>query len=248
MPSLLSGAAGMTFEKGTSEVYGKQVYEHYLAIDATIDVTARNKPSILRGWVEQWAEAVRQGAGCDLEPNELVSPLTEPLKQQPSYEVCGYFFRPDRHEGDTAALVKHMQAQGVHVYTLDTNVNAAGVREFGTGTSGVQTLPQGTLYMPMNQPLKHWIQAVMGEDPFEPIEFFYDVATWSYPMHRGLAGSGFLTSQLPPGTTMTEIGDPGLGSVAGGRQAGARVRDGLDAGAGAGLRAARQGRRRGEGA
>ena len=52
--------------------------------------------------------------------------------------------------------------------------------------------------MPMNQPLKHWIQAVMGEDPFEPIEFFYDVAAWSYPLHRGLAGSGFLTSQLPP--------------------------------------------------
>ena len=44
VPSLLSGAAGMTFEKGTSEVYGKQVYEHYLAINATIDVTAQNKP------------------------------------------------------------------------------------------------------------------------------------------------------------------------------------------------------------
>jgi hypothetical protein len=213
VPSLLSGAAGMTFEKGTSEVYGKQVYEHYLAINATIDVTAQNKPSILRGWVEQWAEAVRQGEQCDLEPNELVSPLTEPLKQQPSYDVCGYFFRADRHEGDTVALIKHMQAQGVHVYTLDTNVNTAGVREFGTGTSGVQTLPQGTLYIPMNQPLKHWIQAVFGEDPFEPIEFFYDVATWSYPMHRGLAGSGFLTSQLPPGTLMTEIDDPALGGV-----------------------------------
>ena len=101
--------------------------------------------------------------------------------------------------------------------------------------------------MPMNQPLKHWIQAVMGEDPFEPIEFFYDVATWSYPLHRGLAGYGFLTSQLPPGTLMTEIGDPALGTRRR-RQAGARLRDGLDAGAGAGLRAARQGRRGREGA
>jgi len=163
VPSLLSGAAGMTFEKGTSELYGKQVYEHYLAINATIDVTAQNKPSILHDWVEQWAEAVRQGEQCKLEPNELVSPLTEPLKQQPSYDVCGYFFRPDRHEGDTASLLKHMQAQGVHVYKFDTNVATAGVREFGTGTSGVQTLPQGTLYVPLDQPLKHWIQAVFGE-------------------------------------------------------------------------------------
>ena len=62
VPSLLSGAAGMTFEKGTSELYAKQVYEHYLAIDSTIDVTARNKPAVLEGWVEQWADAVRQGA------------------------------------------------------------------------------------------------------------------------------------------------------------------------------------------
>jgi hypothetical protein len=215
VPSLLSGAAGMTFEKGTSEVYGKQVYEHYLAIDATIDVTARNKPAILTGWVRQWAEAVRQGEGCDLEPNELVSPLTEPLKQQPAYEVCGYFFRPDRHEGDMAALVRHMQAQGVHVYRFQHDVNTNGVREYGTGVSNTEVLPKGTLYMPMSQPLKHWIQAVMGEDPFEPIEFFYDVATWSYPMHRGLAGSGFLTSQLPPGVVMTEIGDPALGTLTG---------------------------------
>ncbi len=214
VPSLLSGAAGMTFEKGTSEVYAKQVYEHYLAIESTVDVTARNKPAILRGWVEQWDEAVRQGESCKLEQNELVSPLTVPLKQQPAYDVCGYFFRPDRHEGDAAALVKHMQAQGVHVYRLDTDVNTNGVREYGTGTSSTAVLPKGTLYMPLDQPLKHWIQAVMGEDPFEPIEFFYDVASWSYPMHRGLAGDGFLTSQLPPGTLMTEIGDPAFGTVA----------------------------------
>ena len=37
------GAAGMTYEKGTSEVYGKQVYDHYLAIDTTINVTSRRQ-------------------------------------------------------------------------------------------------------------------------------------------------------------------------------------------------------------
>ena len=31
------GAAGMTYEKGNSEVYGKQVYDHYLAMDKTIN-------------------------------------------------------------------------------------------------------------------------------------------------------------------------------------------------------------------
>ena len=213
VPSLLSGAAGMTFEKGTSELYGKQVYEHYVAIDETINVTVRNKAAVLTGWVKQWAEAVRQGANCFLEPNELVSPLVEAIRRQPDYNVCGYFFRPDRHEGDAAALIRHMQNQGVHVYRFEHDVNTNGVREFGQDGPSTTVLPKGTLYMPLNQPLKHWIQSVMGEDPFEPLEFFYDVATWSYPLHRGLAGDGFLTSQLPPGVQMTEIGDPGLGTV-----------------------------------
>ena len=43
------------------------------------------------------------------------------------------------------------------------------------GRSPMQ-LPAGTLYIPMDQPLKHWIQAVLGEDPYQPLNLFYDVA------------------------------------------------------------------------
>ena len=35
VPSLIMGAAGMTYEKGNDEAYSKQVYDHYLAIDTT---------------------------------------------------------------------------------------------------------------------------------------------------------------------------------------------------------------------
>ena len=47
----------------------------------------------------------------------------------------------------------------------------------------------------MAQPQKHWIQAVLGEEPFVPFPYFYDVATWSYSLLRGLAGNGVLTQQ-----------------------------------------------------
>ncbi len=57
------------------------------------------------------------------------------------------------------------------------------------------TLPAGTLWIPMAQPQKHWIQAVLGEEPFVPFPYFYDVATWSYSLLRGLAGNGVLTKQ-----------------------------------------------------
>ena len=46
VPSLIMGAAGMTYEKGSNEVYGKQVYDHYLAIDTTLNVTSDDKVSI----------------------------------------------------------------------------------------------------------------------------------------------------------------------------------------------------------
>src|SRR5207247_1468098 len=75
------------------------------------------------------------------------------------------------------------------------------------------TLPIGTRYIPMDQPTKHWIQAVLGENPFLPFHYFYDKVTWSYSLLRGLAGNGFLTQKPPAGTAMTPIGDPTLGSA-----------------------------------
>ena len=39
----------------------------------------------------------------------------------------------------------------------------------------------------MAQGQKHWIQAILGEDPFIPFPYFYDVVTWSYPLTRGMA-------------------------------------------------------------
>ena len=213
VPSLLSGAAGMTFEKGSSEVYGKQVYDHYLAIDETVNVTVEDKVNLLRGWVDQWGEAVEQGEQCKLQPNTLVSPLTNGTTafKVPDVRVCGYFYTPDNHAGDAAELIRHMMRQGVRVYRFDNNVALHNVHQFGEGESDV-TLPAGTLYMPMNQPTKHWIQAVLGEDPYQPVNFFYDVAQWSYSLQRGMTSDGYLTEK-PLGVGMTEIADPNWGSV-----------------------------------
>ena len=68
------GAAGMTYEKGTNENYGKQVYDHYLAMDVTVNVIAAKKTELMDGWVRQWQEAVDQGASCKVQDNTQVSP------------------------------------------------------------------------------------------------------------------------------------------------------------------------------
>ena len=218
VPALQLGAAGMTFEKGTSENYGKQVYDHYLAMDETMNVISDEKDVIMAEWSEQWEEAREQGENGELQENRLVSPLTPTIIQEPNTDVFGYYYLPDNHTGDTAKLIREMRETEVHVYRLDESVNVPAAHDFADGhaappsgsvaglpSSESMTLPAGTLYIPMNQTQKHWIQGVLGEDPFIPVPYFYDVVDWSFSQMRGMSGNGFLTEDLPPGVDMTEV-------------------------------------------
>ena len=113
----------------------------------------------------------------------------------------------------------------MNVYRLNAPVTIPGVHRFGNfDINAVQggpspaltettTLPAGTLYIPMDQGNKHWIQGVLGENPFLPFHYFYDKVTWSYSLLRGFAGDGFLTQQLPAGASMTQIADPAQGTA-----------------------------------
>ena len=249
VPALIMGSAGMTYEKGTNESYGKQVYDHYLAMDTTVNEVAARKADLLQKWIAQWPEAVQQGQDCKQQGNSQVSPVAidvldgvgSTMDQDPNTPVCGYFFLPNAHSGDVATTLKDLQSVGVQVYKLNSAVTLPGVHRFGnfnqnapglpappacTSTemppvcpappvaspspalTDAMTLPAGTLYVPLNQGNKHWIQAVLGENPYLPFPYFYDQVTWSYSMLRGFSGNGFLTQQLPAGTSMSLVGDP----------------------------------------
>jgi hypothetical protein len=233
VPALLMGGAGMTYEKGTNENYGKQVYDHFLAMDETVTAVAAEKTRLMTDWVKQWKEAVDQGSACKLQDNTQVAPTVIDLldigqstkDQDPNTGVCGYYFLPGAHSGDVAQTIKDLQRAGVNVYRLTAPLTIAGAHRFGnfdvTAVQGVSspvltqtlTLPVGTLYVPLDQPTKHWIQGVLGENPYLPFHYFYDKVTWSYSLLRGFAGNGFLTQQPPAATPMTKIGDPALGSA-----------------------------------
>ncbi|HVR12231.1 MAG TPA: DUF1565 domain-containing protein, partial [Gaiellaceae bacterium] len=233
VPALVMGSAGMTYEKGTNENYGKQVYDHYLAMDVTVNVIAAKKTELMDGWVKQWKEAVDQGASCEVQDNTQVSPPNidlfevgqSEIQQNPNVDVCGYYFLPNQHSGDAASTIRELQLVGVNVYKLNSAVSVPGVHRFGNfNINAVQggpspaltetmTLPAGTLYIPMNQGNKHWIQGVLDENPFLPFNYFYDQVTWSYPLLRGLAGDGFLTQQVPAGASLSQVADPAQGTA-----------------------------------
>jgi hypothetical protein len=233
VPSLLNGGAGMTYEKGNNENYGKQVYDHYLAMDTTVNVVAQQKASLLTTWIRQWPEAVNQGRTCTVQNNTQVSPPVvdqyeigqSSIDQEPNVSVCGYYYLPGQHSGDVAQTIKDLQFVGVKAYRLNKAVTVPGVHQFGNfdinavegqgspDRTATVTLPAGTLYIPLSQSTKHWIQAVLGENPYLPFNYFYDEVTWSYSLLRGFAGDGFLTQQLPGRASLTQIGDPGTGTA-----------------------------------
>ncbi|GAA5192643.1 hypothetical protein GCM10023322_52710 [Rugosimonospora acidiphila] len=238
VPALLQGGAGMTYEKGNNENYGKQVYDHYLAIDTTVNVTADNKDALQTAWIKQWPEAVDQGADCTVQENTQVSPPVvdqyeigqSAISQEPNTNVCGYYYLPGEHSGDVAETIGELQAVGVNVYQLGHDVTVSSAHQFGdfdvnapSGQSPVRTstvtLPKGTLYIPLDQGTKHWIQAVLGENPYLPFNYNYDVVTWSYSLLRGFAGDGFLTQPLPKNAKLQSVDDVKLGTTPSKKQA-----------------------------
>ncbi|HEU4650857.1 MAG TPA: M14 family zinc carboxypeptidase, partial [Croceibacterium sp.] len=212
--SLILGSAGMTYEKGSNESYGKQVYDHYLAIDETVNVVTKEKDKLLEGWIAQWQEATEQGANCELQDNVLVSPLHDTITQQPPDQgICGYYFKPGNHAGDTAHVLDLLQRRDVHVYRLDQPTTVTDAYDWGSGEATTQTLPAGTLWVPTAQTMKHWINATLEENPYIPYPFFFDVVNWSFPDTGSAGGNGQLLAQLPP-TAMTEVtGNVRLGVV-----------------------------------
>jgi len=227
-PSLLLGASGMTYEKGRGGSYAKQVYDHYLSLDETLNVTSRKKIQILGDWVDQWSQAIDEGQDGLLEPNQIVSPGHTITWNVPEDEkVFGYYYLPNNHDGDVAKMISVLQRAGVKVYEVTADTPVTGMHRFGdmtvndplaagperqTPNQVAGTLPAGTLYIPMAQSMKHWLQAVLGEDPFVPYAYFYDVAGWSFSELKGMSGNGYLMAPLPSGTALTPISAPDYGT------------------------------------
>lgn len=227
-PSLLLGAAGMTYEKGRAQPYSKQVYDHYLSLDETLNTTSRDKREILTAWVRQWPEAITEGAAGELQPNQIVSPTHTVTWQVPDEKVYGYYYLPNNHDGDVSKMLSVLQRAGVKAYRINQDTPVAGIHAFGdmtvndpnaegperqTPNAVAGTLSEGTLYIPMAQSMKHWIQAVLGEDPFVPYAYFYDVAGWSFSELKGMSGNGYLMEALPASTGMTRIAAPDFGTT-----------------------------------
>ncbi len=178
--ALLFGAAGMTLEAGAGIPYERRVAEHLAAARAVIAAVAAHRAALLRAWARSFAQAARQGARGELQ------------HRRPRLPVFGYWLGPG-----SEPLVARLIAEGVDVRRL---AHPRRVREspYGAvGTGLLTTLPAGTYVVASAQPLKHWVEALLGPDARADMPSPSDVGAWSRPLLMGLTG-GTLNSRVPP--------------------------------------------------
>ncbi|MBG6105356.1 hypothetical protein IW249_005770 [Micromonospora vinacea] len=186
VPTTGFGAAGMTYEKGSASAVADRVQQQFHTQWSTLGWAAANKREVLDGYFDIWTDALAQGRAGTLEPNEVVQPTNEVQFPVPDLTIRSYFLLPDRQLADVRQLVERLRRMDVEVYEVQKATRVPTARVFGGRSATNVTVPKGAYWIPMDQPQKHWIQAVMGEDPYVPFPYFYDVSSWSNPLLMGI--------------------------------------------------------------
>ena len=93
-------------------------------------------------------------------------------------------------------LVAQLMAEGVAVRRLAADTPVASLRPYGSASPGTPaTLAAGTYLVSSAQPLKHWIEALLGQSPEAGGPSTSDVNAWSRPLLMGIPGG---TLGAPP--------------------------------------------------
>ncbi|MFC7343558.1 M14 family zinc carboxypeptidase [Saccharopolyspora griseoalba] len=182
-------AAGMTFEKNEDDPIAERVQEHYTAIWSTLMSAGAQDAELRAQWRAAHLEAYRQGRAGELEPNRLYWNDGEITNPVPDIRIKHYFLRTDdpaKSEG-VQRLARRLQRMDVDVRRLTAPLVVPDYTPYGR-PGGETTLPAGTLWIPLAQGQKHWIQAMLGESSYVPFPYFYDVTVWSGPLLENLDG------------------------------------------------------------
>ncbi len=189
VPTTGFNAAGMTFEKANGDPAEQRVREQYVAIWATLSAAGAKDDELLTEWRAEHVTAYQQGVAGQLEPNQLYwegASITNPV---PDITVKHYFLRTDdpAKADEAQRIARRLQRMDVEVYRLVRPLTVPDYTAYGRPTQ-TTTLPVGTLWIPMAQGQKHWIQAMLHEDTYVPFPYFYDVTAWSAPLLENVPG------------------------------------------------------------
>lgn len=215
-------AVGITLEVYDGAPMSLRVHKRRIEFWRLLSEGAIHSEELLLSQHDAYVEAVRQGRRGELEPNAVYKPGSVLIEDVPEYLVRHYFLEdtPGRRY-ETETLVRRLQRMDVQVYRLDGSLRVEDYRPYGPAERQGITLPEGTYWIPMAQPQKHWIQLMLAEDSFTPVRRTYDVTGWSTPLLLNLDG-GASGRRLTPSASLVEpldepswnVPDQGLSRIA----------------------------------
>jgi hypothetical protein len=190
-------AAGMTFEKESGDPIVEREHEQFTSIWASILAGATARDQVIAEWHASWVEAYEQGVDGVLEDNNVFEPGNQLYQPVPDVTVRHYFLLDDPARGyELQRLVRRLQRMDVRVERLTAPLSIDSFKPYGD-PAGPATLPIGTYWIPLAQAQKHWVQALLHEESWIPVETTYDVTAWSNPLLMNLDG-GWTGEQLSP--------------------------------------------------
>ncbi|HYN28613.1 MAG TPA: M14 family zinc carboxypeptidase [Dermatophilaceae bacterium] len=209
VPTTGFNAAGMTFEKANGDPTPQRVREQYVAIWSTLSTMGAKDDALLTEWRAEHRTAYQQGVQGKLEPNQLYWEGAAVENQVPDAPVRHYFLETsDPAKADEAQRVaRRLQRMDVDVFRLVRPLTVPDYTPYGR-PSGTRTLPVGTLWVPMAQGQKHWVQAMLNEDTYVPFPYFYDVTAWSAPLLENVPGGRSGAELRPQAVALAQQAEP----------------------------------------
>jgi Zinc carboxypeptidase len=192
---------------------------------ANLWAATTHRRKLLRDVHDAYVLAVQEGKAGVREPNRrYFSPDLQSRSKVPNAPLRHYFvLEHDRNRAEVQLLVRRLQRMDVKVYRLDEPLRVPDFHELAGGTNA-RVLPRGTVWIPMAQAQKHWIQTLMAEQPYLPTYYTYGLYGWSNPfcMNVDAGSSGARLSPVasrlplqpvPPAPTLP-AGAPAVGLYA----------------------------------
>jgi hypothetical protein len=208
--SLGFNGVGMTIEVYSEAAMSKRFERQIGIMWACLWQLANHRRRVLHAWHDASVNAVEQGRAGKREPNKRYFRPDLKVRTFVPTEPLRHYFVLDtpRTRREVSLLIRRLQRMDVAVYRLDEPTEVPDYATMPTDAPGVRSgrrrLPAGTVWIPMAQRQKHWIQAVMGEQPYCPTYYTYGLAGWSFPFSMNLE-AGSSGARLRPRATRLSL-------------------------------------------
>ncbi|MFQ6077793.1 MAG: hypothetical protein ACE5NJ_01440, partial [Thermodesulfobacteriota bacterium] len=169
--------------------YKEAVQHHFVSSMANLTTAAENRVALLKDYYQQKKKAVHGSK---------------------DRKIKAFLIVPTKNPSRAARLVETLKLHKIEVQVALDDFRVAGLHDYWGSPPMTKTLPKGTYIVPLMQPMRPLIEAMMEFDPRVSTSFleserrelekfkrsrFYEVTAWSIPIAYGL--EVYWTEHLP---------------------------------------------------